>query len=189
MASILLVLCGVAALALVPVSLSEIDARAAPDSYKCEVRYEAYKSLGEQRFVDRYRGTSIVSDCLKMYKDPGWNFAGKSAIDRHYDKIAEKSKADLLQPVLLEKKFVSGGKYSVAYKMCAKDKQVAQPAFLVSSKFESFLAVASGSIPANGCKTYSVQVKSPSSDISVKYVPNLKDPALKSLRVTSLGTV
>lgn len=183
------VLCGMSVIALASMFLSEADARTIQDSYKCEIRYEIFKSLGASKFVERYKGTSIASDCLKLYKNPAWNFVGKSAIDRHYNKIVE-TKAAQLQTEILEKKALGGGKYSVAYKVCAKDRQILQPTVLVSSRFEGVLAVASNPIPSNTCKVFSVPIKSPTlNEISIKYVPDIKDPALKSVKVVNLGRI
>lgn len=179
-----------AAITVLLITPNDMDAEAATSvSYKCENRYDTYKSLGEAKFVEKYRNTSIISDCLKLYKDPGWYFAGKSKIDKYYEqKMAlEKSKASQPKTDILWSKVAGNGKYLINYKICANNQFISQPAVLISSRAEEFLAVSYGSIAANSCKTFQTPIKAHSAnDIAVKFISNTKDPQLKSVKIVNL---
>lgn len=162
------------------------------NSYQCEARYDTFKSLGETKFVEKYRNTSIVSNCLKMYKDPNWYFTGKSKIDKYYDQrqMLENTKIKQPQIEILKKQVSGNGKYFVSYKICTKDQYISQPTVLLSSKSEQFLAVSYKAITNNSCKTFQTQIKSSSSgEIDIKYIQSIKDPSLKSIRVINLEKV
>ncbi|CAE6487799.1 hypothetical protein [Candidatus Nitrosotenuis uzonensis] len=162
------------------------------NSYQCEARYDTYRSLGEAKFVEKYRNTSIVNSCLKMYKDPNWYFSGKNKIDKYHDQIKAIENAKIKQPhvEIIKKQIAGNGKYLISYKICAQNQHIPQPTVLISSKSEQFLAVSYKSVSSNACKTFQAQIKSQSSmEIDVKYVQSIKDPALKSIRIVNLERV
>jgi hypothetical protein len=175
-------------LAITSIPTSNAD-RATNASYKCEIRYDMFRSLGEAKFVEKYRGTSILSDCLKLYKNPNWSFSGKNKIDRHYEKKPPVEKTLPVHLEVLSKKAAGNGKYSLSYKVCV-DKQISHHAVLISSGFERFLASSHEPIPSKTCKAFQVTVKSVSpNDIIVRYIENIKDPALKSVQTARAGAM
>lgn len=148
-----------------------------------------FRSLGEAKFVEKYRGTSILSDCLKLYKNPNWSFSGKSKIDRYYDKKLPVEKTLPVQLEVLSKKAAGNGKYSLIYKICV-DKQISHHTVLISSGFERFLASSYDPIPNKTCKAFQVAVKSASpNDITIRYIDNAKDPTLKSVQTVRVGAI
>jgi hypothetical protein len=175
-------------LAVTSIPTSNAD-RATNSSYKCEIRYDMFRGLGEAKFVEKYRGTSILSDCLKLYKNPNWSFSGKSKIDRDHEKKLSVEKTLPVQLEVLSKKAAGNGKYSLIYKICA-DKQISYHAVLISSGFERFLASSYEAIPSKTCKAFQVTVKSASpNDITIRYIDNIKDPTLKSVQTARAGTI
>jgi len=190
MNAVFAIACGMTAVLISVLMLLPEDAHAQTSnsaSYKCENRYDTYRNLGEVKFIEKYRNTSI-GDCLKLYKNPNWHFSGKSKIDRYYEQKAALEKAKTNQPKadILWNKVAGNGKYAVSYKICANNQHITQPTVLASSRVEEFLAVSYNSIPSNACKTFQTTIKShSSSDIAIKYVPNIKEMP-KSLKIVNL---
>lgn len=155
----------------------------------CQAMYDKFKKLEEVKFIEKYKKKPFLNDCLKLYKNPNWYFVGKSKLDKYYEqlKVMEDAKQKPPQLEVLWKKFSGNNKYLVKYKICTNGQMVLQPTIHVNSRAGGFLAVSYNSIPSSSCKTYQVEAKAISAnDISLKYVQNTKDPALRGIKIVNL---
>ena len=153
-------------------------ADAVVDERMCKLMYEKYKSLGEQKFREKYKSKSYLNDCVKLYKNPNWYFVGKSKIDQHYEKLNS-----LTQNTITEKKIdvkilssipIGTDKYLVKFRACAEKSQIQKPSFLIKSQIEQYLGTSSKVLQVGKCNDYHAQIKArQASSIQIDYVSDL----------------
>ncbi len=154
------------------------SADAAVDENMCKSMYEKYKSLGEQKFREKYKNKSYLNDCIKLYKNQNWYFVGKSKIDKHYEKLNS-----LMQNEVVEKKIdvkilsstpIGTDKYLVKFRACAEKFQIQKPSFLIKSQIDQYLGTASKVLQVGKCNDYHAKVKArQASNIQIDYVSDL----------------
>jgi hypothetical protein len=159
------------------IGLSTNSAAAMADENKCKSYYEKYKELKESKFIQKYKNKSFIYDCLKLYKNPDWYFVGKSKIDKNYEKLDSLLSADSSQKLdvkILSVVSIGQEKYLVKFRACSDKQHIVQPAYLVTSKIEQFIATSSKVLQAGKCYDHSVQVKAKSSsNIQIEYLPDV----------------
>ena len=157
---------------------------------ECEKLYVQYRELGEADFRAKYSHKAYLNDCIKLYKDPNWTFAGKEKIDNYFDKIdAVKSKklstSDIKSVKILQKLKIGKERFYVKFQACASDVGIANPTFLIQTDLEKFLAKSSKILPANKCLAYTTDTGAKYSDaIGVKFVND--GPLYQGLKVKAI---
>ncbi|MEM2785439.1 MAG: hypothetical protein QW652_02100, partial [Candidatus Nitrosotenuis sp.] len=148
------------------IGLSTNYAEAKVDENKCKFYYEKYKELKESKFLQKYKNKSFTYDCLKLYKDPNWSFVGKNKIDKNYEKLdalLSVGSSQKLDVKILSMISIGQEKYLVKFRTCSYKQSVVQPAYLITSKIEQFVATSNKVLQERKCYDHSVQIKAKSS--------------------------
>lgn len=157
------------------------------DENKCKFYYEKYKELKESTFLQKYKNKSFIHDCLKLYQDPSWYFVGKNKIDKNYEKLdslLSVGSSQKLDVKILSKVSIGQEKYLVKFRTCLDKQSVVQPAYLVTSKIEQFVATSSKVLQAGKCYDHLVQIKAKSSsNIQIEYLPDVSKYQGLKLRI------
>lgn len=169
--SILLILMSVI---IIPLSFAE----AKVDQNVCKQMYVRYKELGNQKFQEKYKDRRSIYDCIKLYKNPEWNFTGKSKIDKYYSNL------ELLMQNNMGKKadvkilyYISmgSGKFLVKFKACT-DTTFLKPSFLIQSKVEQYVGFTEKVLQKGTCNDYRTYVNAKyQSDIKIDHVIDLSN--------------
>jgi len=161
----------------------------------CKQMYEKYVELKEQKFREKYKGKSFVNDCMKMYKDSNWYFAGKHRIDNNYANLEKQMKntdGGKIDVQLLSRLPIGTDKFLVKFRACADGSSVQETSFLIKSKMEQYVATTAKVLQKGKCNDYNTSIKAKQqSDIAVEYVPDVsKYPNIKSgpLKINSVDT-
>ena len=169
--SILLILMSVV---VIPLSFAEVKV----DQNVCKQMYVRYKELGNQKFQEKYKDRRSIYDCIKLYKNPEWNFTGKNKIDKYYSHL------ELLTQNNMGKKadvkilyYISTGsdKFLVKFKACA-DTTFLKPSFLIQSKVEQYIGFTEKVLQKGTCNDYRTYVNAKyQSDIRIDHVVDLSN--------------
>lgn len=156
---------------------SIVSAEAKFDDNMCKLMYERYKELGEQKFREKYKNKSSYYECIKLYKNPNWYFAGKSKIDKNYEKLgllmqnAEEKKVNVK---ILSLVSIGQEKFLVQFRACVEKSAILQPSFLVKSQIEQYVVLSSKPLQTGKCNDYNVPIKAKqTSNVEIKYVSDL----------------
>lgn len=176
---------GVLVLTMAISGTSIISAEAKFDDNMCKLMYERYKELGEQKFREKYGHKVFTSECIKLYKSPGWYFVGKSKIDKNYEKIGllmQDVKEKKVDVKILSSVSIGKEKLLVKFRTCVEKSSILEPSFLIKSPIEQYVVLSSKTLQTGKCNDYHVQVKAKqTSDIKIEYVSDLsKYPNIKS---------
>jgi len=128
---------------------------------QCENKYDSYKKLGKESFVEKNPHLAYLSNCFVLYEDPTWKFNGKEKIDRFYDKYYQvKSQENSLiknhDNHRLDFKNLSLIKigyqeYALKIRICTGDEFISEPKFFVITDKEYYLAKSTRPIKENSC--------------------------------------
>jgi len=138
-----------------------------PRINQCSILYQAYKNIGASQFFAKYDHINYIKTCVKLYKDPVWQYEGEDRVNKLNERFVE-----LNQPVKEERlklsytprvevisKIDAGqGKYNVKFNACAGDERIDKAKILVKSEIEAVQIGTSKDIPENVCRTYVVQL-------------------------------
>lgn len=154
-----------------------VSAEAKFDDNMCKLVYERYKELGEQKFREKYKNKSSHYECIKLYKNPNWYFAGKSKIDKNYEKIGllmQNDKEKKVNVKILSSMSIGQEKFLIQFRVCAEKSAIMQPSFLVKSQIEQYVAISSKPLQTGKCNDYNVPIKAKqTSNIVIEYVSDL----------------
>lgn len=176
--------------------ISPNHAEAKTGESTCKQMYEKYAELKEQKFREKYKGKSFVNDCMKLYNDPSWYFAGKHRIDSNYANLEKQMKSTStngkIDVQLLSRLPIGTDKFLVKFRACADGSSVQETSFLIKSKMEQYIATTAKVLQKGKCNDYNTSIKAKQqSDISVEYVADVsKYPNIKSgpLKINSVDT-
>jgi len=136
-----------------------------PRIKQCEILFQSYKNIGEQRFKTKYSHINYLKDCIILYKDPVWNHQGEDRYDKLYKKLTEiqqrpEQKKLSYEPTvnILSKIKVGDEKYDVKFNICAGDKKIDKAKVLIKSQIESVEYGTSKDVPENACRNYATQI-------------------------------
>ena len=124
---------------------------------QCENLYFNYKELGEVEFKKKYSHKNFLNDCIKLYKDKNWYFAGKSKIDNQFDKL-KKATQPTTMPTKISTKIlttlkIGEEKFNVKFSSCNKGES-SKPNFIITSDKEKFVGSATKITIKDTCSTY-----------------------------------
>ena len=155
------------------------------DESMCKQMYQRYMELGEQKFREKYSTKSFTSDCIKLYKNANWTFAGKAKIDKNFAKL--ESLKTTTTPKKVDVKIISvmpigPERFLVKFRVCSDDLTISQPTFLIQSKLDQYVGVSTKIIQKGKCNDYSTQVMAKQkTDIKIESISDLSQyKALKS---------
>lgn len=151
----------------------------------CIILYPTYQDLGQNLFRNKYSHVNYINECIKLYKDPIWSYAGDDRIDKLYVKFLQFiDAAKLERPKLstdphvniLSSVNVGTEKYLVKFNVCAGDLPIDKAKILVRSEIESIEIGSSKDIPANACRTYETQ-------LLAKYPANIRASIIEQVLI------
>lgn len=138
-----------------------------PRINQCSVLYQAYKNIGKLQFVAKYDYITFINTCVKLYKDPIWNYQGEDRIDKLNERFLdlnqsiteERAKLSYTPKVtILSKIDIGQGKYNVKINACAGDEKIIKAKILVKSTIEAIEIGSAKDLPENSCRTYVAQL-------------------------------
>ena len=142
-----------------------------PRIKQCEILFQSYKNIGEQRFKIKYSHINYLKDCISLYKDPVWNYQGEDRHDKLYKRLAElqqkpEQKKLSYEPTvnILSKIKIGDEKYDVKFNICAGDKKIDKAKVLIKSQIESVEYGTSKDVPENACRSYATQINAKNPD-------------------------
>lgn len=160
------------------------------DQSTCKQMYERYAELKEQKFREKYSSKSFVNDCIKLYKNPNWYFAGKNKIDSNYANLELQMKNTVTKKVdvkILSHVPIGADKFLIKFRACVDGSSIQQPSFLIKSKMDQYMTTTSKVLQKGKCVDYNATIKAKqSSDINVEYVSDISkypDVKLGPLRI------
>ncbi len=169
--SILLILMSVI---VIPLSFAEVKV----DQNVCKQMYVRYKELGNQKFQEKYKDRRSIYDCIKLYKNPEWNFTGKSKIDKYYSNLellAQNNMGKKADVKILYYISIGSDKFLVKFKACA-DTTFLKPSFLIQSKVEQYIGFTEKVLQKGTCNDYRTYVNAKyQSDIKINHVVDLSN--------------
>lgn len=140
--------------------------------------YSLYKEIGESKFADRYQKNVKIFDCIKLYKNQNWNFAGKQKIDKYFESLKNKSQINESSDVrfnIIKKDAIGKMKYVIKFEACSS-RTVQEPYFLITSDADKYLASANAYLQGNKCTAFRAEIHAKSSaSIQVEYVNELNN--------------
>ncbi|MDH3313673.1 MAG: plastocyanin [Nitrosopumilus sp.] len=150
-----------------PVILFDNVDESKPRINQCSVLYQAYKNVGKQQFVSKYKHVTFINTCVLLYQDPIWKYQGDDRIEKLSEKFTlldkkireEKPKLSYEPSVSITSKTDIGqGKFLVKFIVRAGDKSIDKAKVLVQSKIEAIQVGSNKQIPANSCRNYETQI-------------------------------
>ena len=143
-----------------------------PRIKQCEILFQSYKNVGEQRFKNTYLHVTYLKECITLYKDPIWKYHGEDRHDKLYDRLTEllqakpeqKKLSDEPSVKILSKTNIGKEKYDVKFNVCAGDKKIDKAKVLIKSQIESVEYGTNKDIPENACRTYVTQINAKNPD-------------------------
>lgn len=139
----------------------------------CEMFYSLYKDIGESKFRDRYQKIPRIFDCLKLYKNPNWNFQVKGETDQYFDSLKSKQGISEYADVkisILSKNPTGKLKYVIKFEACS-NQIVSKPYFLIKSDGDRYLAASGIILQGSKCSTFRAEINTISPrTIQVEYV-------------------
>jgi len=127
----------------------------------CKEMYFRFVELGERKFLEKYKGKSSVYNCIKIYANPDWSFAGKNKIDRNYESLTKLVRGDTDKGAnvsITSSRIISEGKFLIKFRACA-DTTLQKPSFLIKSKTEQYIGVSEKILQNGKCSDYHAQIK------------------------------
>lgn len=150
-----------------PVIASNAVDESKPRINQCSVLYQAYKNIGKQQFVLKYKHVTFINTCVALYQDEIWKYQGGDRIEKLSEKFTQlntkikegKPKLSYEPSVSITSKTDMGqGKFLVKFIVCAGDKSIDKAKVLVQSKIEAIQVGSNKQIPANSCRNYETQI-------------------------------
>ena len=142
-----------------------------PRIKQCEILFQSYKNVGEQRFKVKYSHINYLKDCISLYKDPVWKYQGEDRYDKLYKRLTElqqkqEQKKLSYEPTvnILSKTKIGDEKYDVKFNICAGDKKIDKAKVLIKSQIESVEYGTNKDIPENACRSYATQINAKNPD-------------------------
>lgn len=138
-----------------------------PRINQCSVLYQTYKNVGERQFLSKYKHVVFAPTCVKLYKDPVWNYQGEDRLEKLDEKFLqlnqkikeERSKLSYEPSVnILSIRDIGQGKFDIKFNICAGDTPIDKAKVLVKSKIEAIQVGSNKDIPANVCRTYVTEI-------------------------------
>lgn len=142
----------------------------------CIVLYKQYKELGEQKLQEKYHYKPYLGDCIQLYKNPNWDFAGKDKIDKNFEKshmIFDDTPSNNIFVKITSTTVLDNGKHFVKFQACAS-KSIQNPSFVVESLIDKSIIKSSKSLSAGKCQSYQTQINAKNTaQIKIWYTPDL----------------
>lgn len=159
-------------LIVLPLSFAEVKV----DENMCKQMYVRYKEMGNQKFQEKYKDRQSIYNCIKLYKNSDWTFAGKSKIDKYYsnlellsyNKMGKKADVKILYSIPTDSE-----KFLVKFKACT-DTTILKPLFLIQSKSEQYIGITDKILKKDTCNDYRTYVNAKyRSDIQIENILDL----------------
>lgn len=160
------------------------------EQQNCVILYDIYKEIGESKFREKYEKRINIVDCMKLYKNPHWNFVGKSKVDKYFDSLQVKKQLPESTHVnvnILGKSPIGKLKHIVKFEACP-NKALQGTQFLIKSDGDRYVGYSNVVLQNGKCTLFRAEInaKSPSS-IQIEYVKSLDQE--RSLKLKKLQLV
>ena len=138
-----------------------------PRINQCSILYQSYKNVGQLQFLLKYEHVNFINTCVKLYKDPVWQYVGDNRIEKLNERFVElNQKIKEEKPKLskepsvkiISKTDIGQGKFNVKFNVCAGDERIDKAKVLVKSEIEAIQVGTNKDIPENVCRTYVSQI-------------------------------
>lgn len=153
------------------------------EQQNCIILYDIYKEIGETKFREKYDKRTNIIDCIKLYKNPHWNFVGKGKVDKYFDSLhvkEQQSESTQVNVNILGKSPIGKLKHIVKFEVCS-NKAMQGSQFLIRSDGDRYVGYSNTALQSGKCTLFRAEInaKSPSS-IQIEYVKSLdQERALK----------
>ncbi|MEM2160359.1 MAG: hypothetical protein QXN55_05325 [Candidatus Nitrosotenuis sp.] len=136
-----------------------------PQNDNCKAKYNLYREIGESKFKEKYQKKPKILDCLNLYKNSNWDFAGKGKIDQRFDSSNSNVKINILL-----KNSIGQQKYVLKFEACSKQ-SITKPYFLIKSDSDKYLTFPDVNLQSSKCSTFRSEINAASpSTIQIEYV-------------------
>jgi len=155
---------------------------------ECENFYEAYTSLDESVFNQRYLYHKFIGNCVMLYDDPIWEAEGDDRYEKLSDRLATlvtmreaERIQDRSQAMFLDIKSITElqieGTYLVEFKGCSGHKYLSIDDIVIASDTETVSAAPPGAegriISPGQCGTAEIQIRADNPDSITVVVPSM----------------
>jgi len=155
---------------------------------ECENFYEAYTTLEENVFNQRYLYHKFIGNCVMLYDDPIWETEGDDRYEQLSDRLAtlvtmreaeriqEKSQAMFLDIISITELQIEGT-YLVTFEGCSGHKYLSLDDIVIASDAETVSAAPPGAegriISPGQCGTAEIQIRADNPDSISVVVPSM----------------